>query len=82
MQYTNTDVSDALGQSVKFLEAMRVGKLPDNNIVWRHDSLVQEADLAHNFPDLTGGWMEGGSAGMFTPCTAMDALFSPGPSSP
>ena len=56
-------MTDALGQSVKFLEAMRVGKLPDSHIAWRHDSLLQEADTRNNFTDLTGGWMEGGNAG-------------------
>ncbi|KAK9837911.1 hypothetical protein WJX74_007544 [Apatococcus lobatus] len=62
--YTNTDVSDALGQSVRFLEAMRLGSLPDTNIPWRHNSpMTQEADPFNGFPDLSGGWMQGGNAG-------------------
>ena len=56
------DYNLAMQYSFKFYESQRVGKLPDNDIPWRHDSLLQE----YTFPyagkvfDFGGGYMQGG----------------------
>lgn len=58
------DFGEAAGDSLLFYDAQRVGKLPSNNLVpWRHDALLYEADESRGFPDLTGGWLNGGQAG-------------------
>ncbi|KAK9785110.1 hypothetical protein WJX73_006875 [Symbiochloris irregularis] len=58
------DFGKAAGDSLLFYDAQRVGKLPANNpISFRQSALQYENDSAAGFPDLTGGWLQGGIAG-------------------
>lgn len=60
------DFGKAAGDSLRFLDAQRVGSLPaSNSIPWRGNSLLYENATKLNpaFKDLTGGWMQGGHAG-------------------
>nr|BBJ26606.1 GH9 cellulase [Xylophaga rikuzenica] len=53
------DYGEALGLSILFYDAQRVGHLPaDNPIAWRGDSFLYEVDAEGN--DLTGGWFDAG----------------------
>ena len=57
------DYGKALGLSILFFDAQRSGKLPANNpIPWRGDSAVDDNDQGH---DLSGGWYDGKSVGLF-----------------
>lgn len=61
------DFGRAVGESLLFYDAQRVGKLPaDNPISYRQDALLYEAAKSSDLPDLTGGWLQGGIAGELT----------------
>ena len=57
------DFGQAAGDSILFLDAQRVGTLPDDRIPWRQDALLYEGSEKLGFPDLTGGWLNGGLIG-------------------
>ena len=57
------DFGQATGDSILFFDAQRVGTLPDARVPWRHDALLYEGSEKLGFPDLTGGWLNGGIIG-------------------
>lgn len=58
------DFGEAAGDSFLFYDAQRVGTLPATSAIpWRSNALTYEADAARGFPDLTGGWLNGGAGG-------------------
>ena len=58
------DFGTAAKNSILFMDAQRVGSLPqDNQIAWRSDSLLYEGSQRLGFNNLTGGWMYGGELG-------------------
>ena len=64
------DFGEAAGDSLLFYDAQRVGQLPaDNPIPWRSDSLLYEKSTEFGFPDLTGGWLNGGEIGAYCVCS-------------
>jgi len=54
----NNDYSKILGMSLKFFQAQRSGRLPDNDIPWRKDSF--ENDQGDGGEDLSGGYFDAG----------------------
>ncbi len=59
------DFGSAARASLSFYEAQRVGRLPaDNPIPWRQNALLYEASPNFGFDDLTGGYLNGGVAGV------------------
>ncbi len=58
------DYGAAAGESLKFYEASRLGELPAANpIAFRGSTFGYEASPKYAFPDLTGGWANGGAIG-------------------
>ncbi|GAM19502.1 hypothetical protein SAMD00019534_026770, partial [Acytostelium subglobosum LB1] len=69
VQSQSVDYCDALYSSLMFYKAQRAGKLPDSEVYWRSNSVLQDGTLADpswTDIDLSGGFFDAGDYIKFT----------------